>query len=121
MIRTILSSGRYVTVSGGTSAPYINSYGNGIGAGNMRFNTQTQCTEVCDGNNWISMASGSVSVGLNGDAEALLDWARTKRDEEYRIAALAAKHPTVADALAAVQLAQDQLKVVTLLCDTTTK
>jgi hypothetical protein len=60
-------------------------------------------------------------ISLTSDAEALLDWARVKRDEEWRIAALAAKHPTVADALAAVQLAKEKLQVVTALCDTDSK
>jgi hypothetical protein len=60
-------------------------------------------------------------ISLSSDAETLLDWARAKRDEEWRIAALAAKHPTVADALTAVQLAREKLQVVTLLCDTDTK
>jgi hypothetical protein len=54
-------------------------------------------------------------VGLNGDAESLLDWARIKRDEESRIVALAAKHPTVADAAAAVKLAEQKLQAVIAL------
>jgi len=34
---------------------------------------------------------------------------------------LAAQHPTVADALAAVQLAKEKLQVVTALCETDSK
>jgi hypothetical protein len=59
-----------------------------------------------------------MSVGLNGDAESLLDWARIKRDEESRIVVLAAKHPTVANALEAVKKAQEQLQLTTILCET---
>jgi len=121
MIKSILQSGRYLTVTGNGAYPYISSYGNGMGTGNMRFNTQTQNVEVYDGNQWIACSTGSVSVGLNSDAESLLDWARIKRDEESRIVALAAKHPTIADALAAVQLAEEKLQVVTALCNTDSK
>jgi hypothetical protein len=100
MIKSIVQSGRYLTVTGSAAYPYITSYSNGMGTGNMRFNTQTQ------------------TVGLNSDAESLLDWARIKRDEESRIVALAAKHPTVANALDAVKKAQEQLQVVSILCET---
>jgi len=118
MIRSIVPSGKYVAVSGIASAPYINNYGSGMGAGNMRFNTQTQNLEVYDGNSWVVLHSGAMSVGLSSEAEELLDWARTQRDEQSRIADLAAKHPTVADALAAVKKAQEQLQVATIMCET---
>jgi hypothetical protein len=118
MIKSIVQSGRYLTVTGNGAYPYISSYGNGMGTGNMRFNTQTQNIEVYDGNQWITCSTGSMSVGLNGDAESLLDWARIKRDEESRIVVLAAKHPTVANALEAVKKAQEQLQLTTILCET---
>jgi len=118
MIKSIVQSGRYLTVTGNGAYPYFSSYGNGMGTGNMRFNTQTQNIEVYDGNSWLAYSTGSVSVGLNSDAESLLDWARIKRDEESRIVALAARHPTVADALDAVKKAQEQLQVATILCET---
>jgi hypothetical protein len=60
-------------------------------------------------------------IALTSDAETLLDWARAKRDEEWRIAAMADKHPTVADALAAIQLAREKLQVVIALCNTDSK
>jgi hypothetical protein len=55
------------------------------------------------------------TVGLNDEAESLLDWARQKRDEEYRIKSLAAKHPTVADALESVAKAEEQVRIVAAL------
>jgi hypothetical protein len=117
MIKSILQSGRYLTVTGNGTYPYISNNGNSLGTGNMRFNTQTQNVEVYDGNQWITCSTGSVSVGLNGDAELLLDWARIKRDEESRIVALAAKHPTVADAVAARQRADEAVRIAVVLCD----
>jgi hypothetical protein len=118
MIKSILQSGRYLTVTDNGAYPYISSYGNGMGTGNIRFNTQTQNIKVYDGNQWITCSTGSVSVGLNSDAESLLDWARIKRDEESRIVALAAKHPAVADAVATRQRAEEAVSIAVALCET---
>lgn len=119
MIRTI-SGSKYIQVSGGSyTNPYISPGANG--AGMVRWNSSMNCLEVNDGNSWQQIQSAYPMISLTSDAETLLDWARAKRDEEWRIAALAAKHPTVADALAAVQLAKEKLQVVTLLCDTDSK
>ena len=119
MIRTINGS-KYIQVSGGMyTNPYISP--GASGAGMVRWNSSMNCLEVNDGNSWQQIQSAYPMISLTSDAETLLDWARAKRDEEWRIAALAAKHPTVADALAAVQLAREKLQVVTALCDTDSK
>ena len=119
MIRTI-SGSKYIQVSGGMHTnPYISP--GASGAGMVRWNSNMHCLEVNDGNSWQQIHSSHPMITLTTDAETLLDWARAKRDEEWRIAALAAKNPTVADALAAVQLATEKLQVVTALCDTDSK
>ena len=119
MIRTI-SGSRYIQVSGGMyTNPYISP--GASGAGMLRWNSSMNCIEVNDGNSWQQIQSAHPMITLTPDAEVLLDWAKSKREEELRIAALAAKHPTVADALAAVQLAKEKLQVVTMLCDTDSK
>ena len=119
MIRSI-SGSRYIQVSGGSSTnPYVSP--GAQGAGMLRWNPTYNNIEVNDGNSWQQIHSAHPMISLTSDAETLLDWARAKRDEEWRIAALAAKHPTVADALAAVQLAKEKLQVVTALCDTDSK
>jgi len=117
MIKSIVQSGKYVQVSGGmTSGPYISP--GTTGAGMMRWNANMNNIEINDGNSWLTLSTAIPSIGLTAEAESLLDWARVKRDEEYRIAALAAQHPTVADALEAVKKAQEQLQVVSILCET---
>ena len=120
MIRSITHSGKYVQVSGGMHTnPYISP--GASGAGMMRWNPNMNTIEINDGNSWQTLSTAIPSIGLTSEAESLLDWARVRRDEEYRIAALAAQHPIVADALEAVKKAQEQLQMVSLLCDTTTK
>jgi hypothetical protein len=74
--------------------------------------------EVYDGSSWIIMASSFPTVELTPEVQGILNWARTKMTEEHRIKELAAKHPTVANAIEAVQHAQEQLCVVTALVDT---
>ena len=119
MIRSI-SGSRYIQVSGGsTTNPYVSPGAHG--AGMLRWNPTYNNIEVNDGNSWQPIHSAHPMIALSSDAEFLLDWARAKRDEEWRIAAMAAKHPTVADALAAVELAREKLQVVTALCDTDSK
>jgi len=115
MIKNITSSGRYVQVSGGGSSTYVNSYSGLQGVGNMRYNTSNQCMEVFDGNNWITIAMDYATVGLNGEAESLLDWARQKRDEEFAWKALAEKNQAVKIALENVEKAKQQLNITAKL------
>jgi hypothetical protein len=119
MIRNI-SGSKYIQVSGGMHTnPYISP--GASGAGMVRWSSSMNCLEINDGNSWQQLHSAHPMIALTSDAETLLDWARTKRDEEWRIAALADKHPTVADALAAIQLAREKLQVVIALCNTDSK
>lgn len=98
MIKGISPTGRYTIVAGGQApSTYINNYSGAQGIGNMRYNTASQNYEVYDGNNWMPIGSSYATVGLSGEAEELLDWARIKRDEEMRLKKLADKHPGIAD------------------------
>ena len=119
MIRNI-SGSKYIQVSGGMNTnPYISP--GASDAGMVRWSPSMNCLEVNDGSVWQQIHSAHPMIALSSDAETLLDWARAKRDEEWRIAVMADKHPTVADALAAVQLAREKLQVVTALCNTDSK
>ncbi len=110
-----MAQGRYVQVSGGTSSTYVNGYSGLQGVGNMRYNTSNQHMEVFDGNNWVMLNMGSVSVGLNGEAESLLDWARQKRDEELKWKELAEKNKAVKIALDNLEQARQQLDITAKL------
>ena len=115
MINNVMAQGRYVQVSGGTSSTYINGYSGLQGVGNMRYNTSNQHMEVFDGNNWVMLNMGSVSVGLNGEAESLLDWAREKRNEELKWQELAEKNKAVKIALDNLEQARQQLDITAKL------
>ena len=57
----------------------------------------------------------NVTIGLDQRADAALHWVMAKMEEEARIADLAEKNPSVADAVAAVKTAEEQLRMVVAL------
>ena len=115
MIKGITASGKYILVTGNASSTYVSNYSGAQGVGNVRFNTTNQNLEVYDGNNWTTMNMAYPNIGLSGEAESLLDWARQKRNEEWELERLAASNPTIKDLTDKVKLYQDQIKMVQTL------
>ena len=92
MIKGINSSGRYITVSGGTASnPYISP--GSVGAGMMRYNPNMNCIEVNDGSMWKQLESSYAMVELNPETERILDWAKKKMYEEQQLDELCKKYP----------------------------
>jgi hypothetical protein len=113
MIKGISHSGKYLQVSGGSPMnPYIPS-GN-QSAGMTRYNINMNTLEVYDGSLWKEVSSYA-NVALTGEAEALLDWARKKRDEEAQLEVLAKEHPAINLALDNVKRAKTQLDAIIIL------
>ena len=71
--------------------------------------------EYSSSGTWMQLPRNRAGVALSGPAAEALEWAYNKRNEELRLKELAAAHPAVADAAAAVQAAQDRLQVVLAL------
>ena len=110
MIKDIMQAGRYMQVSGGSASTYVNGYSGLQGVGNMRYNTTNQNMEVFDGSTWVTLNMGYASVGLTGEAEVLLDWAKQKRDEEFKLKSLMEKHPGLKEAYERLEI----MKALTL-------
>lgn len=53
-----------------------------------------------------------VHIELTPQANAVMEWAREKMIQELDLKRLAEKHPSVADAVASVELSQEKLQVV---------
>ena len=117
MIGNIYSSSASVVVSGGPGSTYVNGYSGAQGVGNMRYNTTSQKTEVFDGTTWITLNTGSMSIGLSPDVESLLDWARRKRSEEFKMQSMAEKHPAINDLLNQIKDKEEQIKMVITLIE----
>jgi hypothetical protein len=115
MIGGISPRGRYMYVDGGNAHTYINNYSGSQGVGNMRYNVGSQRTEVYDGNSWIQLNESIASVGLNAEAESLLDWARDKRNKELEIQALAKDSKAVQLAIERLKQAEEDLELLAIL------
>lgn len=95
----------------------VSSTGNSL-VGQLRYNGSSQNMEVYDGNSWISMSGAWPTIELSPHVQAVVNWAQCKMAEETRLRELAAKHPSVADALEAVKKAEEQVQIVAALVDT---
>ena len=115
MIKAIHTSGKYIQVIGGSANTYISAQPGSQGVGNLRFNTSGQRLEVYDGMTWLELNMPHASVGLSGVAEEAIDWVQQQMAEEKRLKALAKEHPAVADALEAVEQAQERVRIVAAL------
>jgi len=118
MIKAIHTIGKYIQVIGGSASTYVTAQTGSQGVGNLRFNTSQQRLEVYDGMTWLELNTPHASVGLNGAAEEAIDWVQRQMAEEKRLEVLAKQHPAVADALEAVRLAQERVRIVATLVDT---
>ena len=120
MIKAINTGSGLTVINGHTSWPsfYNNSASsNNTLVGQVRYNGSSQNFEVYDGASWLIMGSAYPTVELAPHVQAAVDWVRIKMAEESRLKELAAKHPTVADALEAVKKAEEQVQIAAALCD----
>jgi len=117
MIGNINQTSKYVAVTGGPGSNYVNNAGY-MGVGQLQYNTATQRLEVYNGTSWQPLNLGQYYVGLNPDAEQILDWAREKMQEEAEARRMAEQYPAVADAMGAVRESEEQLKTIVALCST---
>jgi hypothetical protein len=118
MIKTI-SAGAGINIQNNSSWPsfYKDTSSNSL-VGQIRYNGANQNMEVYDGNSWMLLTSGYPTIELAPQVQAVVAWAQGKMAEETRLRELAAKHPIVADALAAVAKAEEQVRVVAALVET---
>jgi len=111
MIKGINSSGRYLTVSGGSpSSTYISP--GSIGAGMLRYNSNMNCIEVNDGNMWKQLETGYATVELNSETESLLEWARLERTKQRVLAERIEQNPAMKKAYEAVLRAQENFDIL---------
>ena len=114
MIRNI-TGGPGIHVSGSLyNAPYIDS--TRASAGMVRYVGGN--LEVYDGSSWLPLQSSYPLVELDGVAQEAIQWTIRKMEEEKRMLELARNHPTVADALAARDRADEAVRIAVALCDT---
>jgi hypothetical protein len=113
MIKGIIPGAGLTTSSSSSMQPYISP--GSQSAGMLRYNSNSSNVEVYDGVNWLILSSGPTQISLDGPTQEAVQWVRRQMEEEKRLEELAKRHPAVADALAAVAHAQEQLDIVTTL------
>lgn len=114
MIKGITHSGKYLQVTGGSPISTYVPPGS-QSAGMLRYNTSSCNMEVYDGSSWKELSTTYASVSMTGEAEALFDWVRRKRDEELQLEALAREHPAINIALGNLKKAKIQLDATIIL------
>lgn len=122
MINGISITGKYMVANGGySSTPYVNM--SNPSAGMVRYNGNSNNLEIYDGSSWMTYSSTIASVGLNAEAESLLDWAKKKRDEEAEWYKLASNNEAFRIALEQLEQAKTRVEITAKLVrehDTTT-
>jgi len=113
MIKTINAGAGIRIQNGYAPTTYVNM--SNSSAGMVRYNGNSNNMEVYDGSSWMSLTGAYPMIELDGDVLAVVNWAKEKMNKEAKIQELAKTNPTVADALAAFEKAQEQLDIVATL------
>lgn len=114
MIRNI-TGGPGIYIAGNVyNQPYVDM--SRPSAGMVRYTGNN--LEVYDGSSWLPMTSSYPQIELDGLTMETVQWARRKMEEEKHMLAMAQKHPTVADAIAARERADEAVRIAMALCDT---
>ena len=109
-----LQGDSYIVVSGGdTAVPYVTQNTQNPMQGIIRINGNIM--ETLDGARWMPMNTSYATVMLKPEYSIVLEWAAKKMQEEKEMKALAEKHPAIADLAAAVDRAQEQLRMTAAL------
>jgi hypothetical protein len=112
MINAISVTGKYTVVHGGhNNTPYVNN--NNTSAGMVRYNNGN--IEVYDGTTWLLMTGSVATVGISPIAEAAIEWAMKKMQEETEMEHLASQHPAIRAAYDTFKRAGEQLKTTIIL------
>jgi hypothetical protein len=112
MIKGINPQGMFTQVSGGS--PSGNYYQTGQPMSGMTRYVSNNL-EVYDGSSWQQIGSSYASIGLTANAEAAINWALSKMNEEAELEKLSSEHPAVKAAYDNMKRAAEQLKATIIL------
>lgn len=110
MIKGIMS-GSGVNVQGGhTSFPYVPQNSSNPIQGMIRLNGQD--LQVFDGSTWINLGAGYATVELNGESQALLQWAREFRAKQEEREQRLKHNPALRKAYDAIKRAEENFDML---------
>jgi hypothetical protein len=110
MIKGVMS-GSGINVQGGhTSFPYVPMNSNNPISGMLRVNGQDM--QVFDGSAWITVGASYATVELNGETQAILQWAREQRDKQAIREQRIQKNPALMKAYEAIRRAEENFDIL---------
>ena len=108
MIKSLTSHDQYLVINGGYhNYPYLSP--GAVGAGQLRWNTNTNEMEVNDGNIWRSLGHNNTTIELTAVAQQALSWAVDKMKEDLELHKRIARHPGLRDTW-------EKFKIMEALC-----
>lgn len=114
MIGHVIVNGPWLKGSSGTNLPYINTMPSNPMQGVIRINSYGQL-ELNSGGYWQGFSQNASTIDTTMSTNAILAWAERKMMDEERYTNLARQSTAVADAVAALHTAEEQLRVVVSL------
>lgn len=110
MIKGVMS-GSGINVQGGhTSFPYVPQNSSNPIQGMLRMNGQD--IQVFDGSSWLNLGSSFATVELNGETQAILQWAREERDKQAKRQQLIKDNPALQKAMEAIEKAEANFDIL---------
>lgn len=109
MIKGIMGGNGVIVNGGNTSVPYVNmstSYGNNNNPMQGMMRISGSDIQVFDGTSWMNISSSYATVELNGETQAILQWAREQRDKQYKREQLMKDNPSLQKAMEAIERAE---------------
>lgn len=116
MIKSI-TGGQGITVTNSPLQwPYFQHNNNSV-AGTIKYDGQTQNFLVYDGVSWQTLHASFPLVELSPDVHELLQWAKQKRDQEYKIKDIIRKYPMLEDAKQQLDKAKEQFDILAIMLE----
>jgi hypothetical protein len=82
------------------------------GAGQMRFNTNSNNIEVWDGVTWKELGVSYVNVDVSGETQELLKWVRETKNRELSRESRVRSNPALQKAYEAIQRAEENFDIL---------
>lgn len=81
------------------------------GSGMVRYNTSNQSLEAFDGYSWINVDGVVLQIGLDTEAQYIMDWAKKKMNRELEIQKYSEQYPIVKSLKEEFEIIQERLDV----------
>lgn len=110
MIKGVIG-GAGINVQGGhTSFPYIPQNSSNPIQGMVRVNGQDM--QVFDGSTWVTLGASYSTVELNGETQAIIQWAREQRDKQWKREQMIKDNPALQKAMEAIERAEANFDIL---------